>query len=66
MPSPLYQHVINLVVSLPITRCPGVLMNIAVQDLVLLTTRFFDVAKFTILTPYHYHPDVDSHSQLSV
>jgi len=41
-------------------------MNTAVQELVLLTTRFFDVAKFTILTPYHYHPDVDSHSQLSV
>ena len=41
MPSPIYQYVINLVVSLPIKKSPGVLMNV-----VLLTTKFCDVAKF--------------------
>jgi len=36
-------------------------------NVVLLTANFFDVVKFTILTPnYHYYPDVDSRSQLSV
>jgi len=31
MPSPVYQYVINLVVSLPIRRGPGVIMNVLVQ-----------------------------------
>ena len=32
MPSPLYQHVISLVLSLPIKRGPGVLMNVSLQE----------------------------------
>jgi len=32
MPSPIYQYVTNLVVSLPIRRGPGVLMNVSVQE----------------------------------
>jgi len=47
MPSPIYQYVINLVVSLPIRKGPVLLMKVSV----LLTTTFFYVAKFTILTP---------------
>ena len=47
MPSPVYQYVVNLVVSLPIRRGPGVLMNVSEWEF----TKFFDVAKLTILTP---------------
>jgi len=32
MPSPVYQYMINLVVSLPIRTRPGVLMNVSVQE----------------------------------
>jgi len=32
MTSPIYQHVINLVVSLPIRRDLGVLMNVSVPE----------------------------------
>jgi len=32
MPSPVYQYVIDLVVSLPIRRGPGVLMNVSVGE----------------------------------
>ena len=32
MPSPVHQYVINLAVSLPIRRGPGVLMNVSVQE----------------------------------
>ena len=46
----IYQDVSNLVVSLPIRRAPGVLMNFRCGKIVVLTTRFFDVAKCTILT----------------
>jgi len=31
MPSPIYQYVFNLFVSLPISRGPGVLMNVQEQ-----------------------------------
>jgi len=48
MPSPIYQYVINLDVSLPITRGPGVFMNVSVQELCALTTRFFYKVKFTL------------------
>jgi hypothetical protein len=51
MASPVYQYVISLVVSLPIRRGPAVLMNVLVQEILLLKNRYFDVAKFTILTP---------------
>jgi hypothetical protein len=43
--------VINLVVHLSIRRGPGVFMDAAVREIVLLTTKFLDVAKFTTLTP---------------
>ena len=32
----------------------------------LLTTRFFGVANFTIQYHYHFYPDVDCHSQLLI
>jgi len=32
MPSPVYQYVINLVVSLPNRRVPGVLMKFSMQE----------------------------------
>jgi len=32
MPSPIYQYVIRLIVSLPISRGPGVLVNISVRE----------------------------------
>jgi len=32
MSSPVYQYVINLVVSLPIRRGPGVFMNVLVRE----------------------------------
>jgi len=32
MPSPVYQYVIDLVVSLPIRRGPGVLMGVSVRE----------------------------------
>jgi len=48
---PIYQYVIYLVVSLPISIGPGVLMNVLVQEHHALNNHFFYVAKFTILTP---------------
>ena len=32
MPSPVYQYVIDLIVSLPIRRGPAVFMNVSVQE----------------------------------
>jgi hypothetical protein len=32
MPSPIYQYVIDLIVSLPIRRGPGVFMNVSVRE----------------------------------
>ena len=54
IPSPTYQYVVKLVVSLTIRGGPGVYMNIPVRYIVLLTTRFFDVAKLTSLTPLSF------------
>jgi len=51
MPSPVYQYVFSLVMSLPIRRGPGVLMNVSVQEHRALNNYIFGVAKFTILTP---------------
>ena len=51
MPSPIYQYVNNLVVSLPIRRGPGVFMKVLVQEHCALNNYNFEVAKFTILTP---------------
>ena len=33
MPPPIYQHVMNLAVSLPIRKGPGVFMNVLVRSL---------------------------------
>jgi hypothetical protein len=67
MSSPTCQYVINLVVGPPIRRGPGVFMEVLCRNNVLLTTRFFNVTKFTILTPlYLLFIYVDSHSGLSV
>jgi len=41
MPSPVYQYVINLVVSHQIKRGPDVFMNVLVGNIMLLMTRFF-------------------------
>ena len=46
-----YQHVNKPAVSLPIKRVRGVVMMFRCWNIVLLTTKFFDVAKFTILKP---------------
>jgi hypothetical protein len=51
MTSPIYQYVINMVVSLPNRKGPGVLMNVLVQEHCALINQMLDVAKFTILTP---------------
>jgi hypothetical protein len=45
----IYQCVIYLLVSLPIRRGPGVLVNVSVREHRALN-QIFDVAKFTILT----------------
>jgi hypothetical protein len=50
MPALMYEDMINLVVSFPIRRGPGVLMNVSMGEYHALITRFF-VAKFIILTP---------------
>jgi len=50
MPSPIYQYVINLVVSVPISRGPGVLMNVLVWEHCALNNRIFCCGKVTILT----------------
>ena len=41
VPSRIYQDAINLFVSLPIRRGPGVLMNVSVGEYHALKTRFF-------------------------
>ena len=51
MPSPVYQYVINLAVSLPIRRGPGILMNVSVWEYYALNNQIFDAAKVTVLTP---------------
>ena len=56
MPSPVYQYVINLAVGLPISRGSGVYMSVRSENIVFLTTRMFDVAKFNILTPLSLLP----------
>jgi len=52
IPSPIYQYVVNLVVSLTIRGGSGMFMNVPVWgNIMLLTARFFYVAKLTSLTP---------------
>jgi len=43
MPSPIYRCVINMFVSLPIRKGPGVLMNASAWKHGVLKTRFLDV-----------------------
>jgi hypothetical protein len=44
MPSPVYQDMVNLIVGVPIWRCPSIFMNVAMREhciftLTLETTR---------------------------
>jgi len=41
MPSPIYQYVINLVVSFPIKRGPSVLTNVSVREHCALNNQIF-------------------------
>jgi hypothetical protein len=45
MPSPIYRYVINLIVRLAVRRGPGVFVNVQCRNIMLLTARFFYVAK---------------------
>jgi len=57
MPSPIYQYMIELNVSLPIrTGTYIVFINVSMREHHNLTTRYFDVAKCTILTPLSLLP----------
>jgi len=51
MPSPVYQYVIHLVVSLLIWKGPGAFMNESVWEHLTLNKQIFYVANFIILTP---------------
>jgi hypothetical protein len=51
MPSSVCQNVIYLVVSFSLRRDPRGFMNVAMGNIVLLTTKFLDVSKFTAVTP---------------
>jgi hypothetical protein len=51
MPSPIYQYVINMVLSLPTRVRSGLLMNVSVRENRDHNNQIFDVAKFAILTP---------------
>jgi hypothetical protein len=42
---------VNLIVGFPIGRRPSIFIDVAMWNIVLLTLRFLDVAKFTNLTP---------------
>jgi hypothetical protein len=50
MPCSVCQDVIDVIVSLSNSSVSDVFMNVSMQEFVLLTMRFSDVAKFTILT----------------
>ena len=65
MPSAIYQYVISPVISLPIRRGTGVLMNISEWEHHVLNTEFFMWNSSLFYHQYDY-PDVDSHSRLSV
>jgi len=68
-PSPIYQKIITLIVGLPISRDPGVLMKVSVQEQCALNNYIFDVAKLhysTLKHQYHYYLHVKSHSKLSI
>jgi hypothetical protein len=50
MQFPVYQHVINLAVILPVRRRPGVLMKVSMREHFALNQLIFDVVESTILT----------------
>ena len=64
--SPVYQYVIDLVVSLPISWGQVSLWRFRCGNVMRLTTRFFDAQNLLFLHHYHYYPDVNSRPQLSV
>ena len=67
MPSPIHKYVIILFVSLPFRRSPDVFMNVLVQEHHVLNKLDFLMWQGLLFEHnYHHHPDVDSHSQLSV
>jgi len=51
MSSPIYQYVINLIVSLPMRKGPGVVMNVSAWEHQAYNNQIFDVAELTNLTP---------------
>jgi hypothetical protein len=51
MPPPVYQNMVNLILGFPIWRCPNIFMDVVMSNIVVLTVRFLDMAKFTTLTP---------------
>jgi hypothetical protein len=56
MPSPIYQHVINRLRVFPSVEVQVYLWTFRCGNIVLLTTRFFYVAQFTILIPLSLLP----------
>jgi len=66
MPSPIYQYVISLDVILLYSRGPGLLINVSVRELRALNSIFLMWQNLLFQHHYHYYPDVESHSQLSV
>ena len=66
MPSPIYQYMVNLAVSLPTRGGPGFLMNVSVREHCALNSKTFFIWQYLLFLPhYHYCPEVDSHSPLS-
>jgi hypothetical protein len=51
MPSPIYQNTVNLIVLFPLGDIQVNLRILRCGNILLLTVRFLNVAKFTTLTP---------------
>jgi hypothetical protein len=51
MPAPVYQNMVNLIVGVPIWRCPVIFMDVAMWEHCTFDLRCLGVAKFTTLTP---------------
>jgi hypothetical protein len=51
MPSPVYQDMVNLIVGVPIWRCPSIFMNVAMWEHCTFDNETLDMAKFTTLIP---------------
>ena len=50
MPSPVYQYMMNLVVSLPVRRGPSVLVNVSLREHLALNNQIFFMWRI-LLTP---------------